>query len=299
MDLTLLTNAQFLNTNLELRRGAYGSVPIASIVSKCARTDSRYKGLLQITLRYPLMTETKSFDSLQNLSLFPSPSSPGQYNDCKPPVQQRKYSLESLGLELGLSLNSQTCFPSPPETPQHIATTSPLQQMNNVLPTFPLLQMNGVELIDWIQPSVYPTVKSNNPRPRSMSLPHMPFRNTVQSPVFTPQSGKYYQPRNQLFSKGSYVCPEPGCYQSFQRSQNLKSHSRCHLTHTPHICGICGLGFKRTNDMQRHSRTMHTKENEKPWGCDKCDRRFGRSDALKRHKASKSREHGCPGRILI
>ena len=155
-----------------------------------------------------------------------------------------------------------------------------------------------MELVDWIQPSVYPPVNSNNPRPRSMSLPQMQFGNTDQGPVI-PQSGKYYQPRNQLSTKGSYVCPEPSCYQSFQRSQNLKSHSRCHLTHTPHICGLCGLGFKRTNDLQRHSRTMHTKEKEMPWGCDKCDRRFGRSDALKRHKASKSREHGCPGRILI
>jgi uncharacterized C2H2 Zn-finger protein len=41
---------------------------------------------------------------------------------------------------------------------------------------------------------------------------------------------------------------------------------------------------------------MHTPNDQKPWACPRCPKRFGRSDALKRHMNSRSKDHGCPGR---
>ncbi|KAI8916353.1 hypothetical protein EDD86DRAFT_185288 [Gorgonomyces haynaldii] len=95
-------------------------------------------------------------------------------------------------------------------------------------------------------------------------------------------------------SDKAFRCTHPGCDRVFTRVQNLRSHARCHLVTAPHNCNHCGLGFRRTTDLQRHIRTMHTPNDQKPWGCQKCGKRFGRSDALKRHMSSRSKEHGCP-----
>ncbi|KAL2920308.1 hypothetical protein HK105_200381 [Polyrhizophydium stewartii] len=40
---------------------------------------------------------------------------------------------------------------------------------------------------------------------------------------------------------------------------------------------------------------MHTPLESRPWGCPACGKRFGRADALKRHRASRSKLHACPG----
>ena len=217
------------------------------------------------------------------------------YQQFSPQPQQQfhQYPLISLERELGLKFNYQSSFPSPPDSPfPTSASSAPIH----------LGKLQGLHFNDWVQPNVYNNMNINiQPKARAMSLPHIQFSglgNGMGSfPMYDAKLRKYSQPHNQQSIETPFKCPHPGCNRSFQRIQNLKSHSRCHLTHTPHKCGQCGLGFKRTTDLQRHFRTIHTKESDKPWGCDGCDRRFGRSDALKRHKASKSRDHGCAGRM--
>lgn len=238
------------------------------------------------------MYQSTQYYSLENPTILQSVDSFGHdfvQNDNLPPtIQECHYSFEPLGLEFGLNFNSQACFPSPPDTPQQIATTSPLLQLNSLEPT------------EWEDPKFFNTFRDSTvQKSRSVSLgTQITVGNFGQVPVASLQVENYRNHRNQISTKGIHKCPEPGCNQSFQRSQNLKSHSRCHLTSTPHKCHQCGLGFKRTNDLHRHFRTMHTAESEMPLGCDKCNRRFGRSDALRRHQTSKSRDLGCPGRII-
>jgi uncharacterized Zn-finger protein len=134
---------------------------------------------------------------------------------------------------------------------------------------------------------------------RAMSLPHIGMGNDfsmMQMNFTIPKTS--YSRKSSISSTSSdktYVCTHPGCDRTFSRIQNLRSHMRCHLLTTPHACKLCGLGFRRTTDLQRHIRTMHVPNDQKPWGCPRCPKRFGRSDALKRHMTSRSKDHGCPG----
>jgi Zinc finger, C2H2 type/C2H2-type zinc finger len=158
------------------------------------------------------------------------------------------------------------------------------------------------------QPSQFQAVPSRFNSPFQPSSPFQPHSSPFQShssPFAQPQS--QFAPESQWNPDESrthiassdplkpFACPHPGCGREFARTQNLRSHSRCHLLTAPHGCKVCGLGFRRTTDLQRHVRTMHTPERLKPWPCERCGRRFGRSDALKRHVSSRSKEHGCSG----
>ncbi|KAJ3103057.1 hypothetical protein HDU97_010413 [Phlyctochytrium planicorne] len=48
-------------------------------------------------------------------------------------------------------------------------------------------------------------------------------------------------------------------------------------------CNLCNVQFKRSHDLKRHTRSLHTKV--KPYVCVKCSKGFSRLDALKRHVA--------------
>lgn len=55
----------------------------------------------------------------------------------------------------------------------------------------------------------------------------------------------------------------------------------------PYECNICNRRFTISNHLARHRRT-HTKE--KPYGCNVCTKRFTRSDDLRKHQRSHSGE---------
>ncbi|KAJ3039430.1 hypothetical protein HDV00_012208 [Rhizophlyctis rosea] len=57
---------------------------------------------------------------------------------------------------------------------------------------------------------------------------------------------------------GLLQCPEPGCFQTFNRRYNLQAHFAAkHRSHKPYTCGWCGRAFSRKHDMNRHGRTKH------------------------------------------
>ncbi|KAI8831837.1 hypothetical protein BC829DRAFT_366101, partial [Chytridium lagenaria] len=51
-------------------------------------------------------------------------------------------------------------------------------------------------------------------------------------------------------------------------------------------CNLCNMSFRRSHDLKRHTRSLHTKI--KPYICVKCTKSFSRLDALKRHVARKT-----------
>ncbi|KAI8802666.1 hypothetical protein BJ742DRAFT_683894 [Cladochytrium replicatum] len=87
--------------------------------------------------------------------------------------------------------------------------------------------------------------------------------------------------RNTKSTATSFPCPFPECNKVFQQKFNLKSHLRSHATERAYQCNMCEAAFRRSHDLKRHHRSLHTQV--KPFGCDLCDKRFSRMDALKRH----------------
>ncbi|KAI8893997.1 hypothetical protein BC833DRAFT_606523 [Globomyces pollinis-pini] len=78
-----------------------------------------------------------------------------------------------------------------------------------------------------------------------------------------------------------FACTFPGCTKTFTKQTNLKSHSRIHHTERNYNCQECGTSFRRSHDLKRHQRSLHS--DVKPFGCARCGKRFSRMDALKRH----------------
>ncbi|KAG0199211.1 hypothetical protein BGX28_007460 [Mortierella sp. GBA30] len=83
-----------------------------------------------------------------------------------------------------------------------------------------------------------------------------------------------------------YKCDQ--CGNHFSRPFNLKSHRFTHKGVKPHICDqvdangvMCGSAFARKHDLERHTRSRHTKNNK--GHCKSCGAQFTRSDAHKRH----------------
>ncbi|KAL0095397.1 hypothetical protein J3Q64DRAFT_1844708 [Phycomyces blakesleeanus] len=78
------------------------------------------------------------------------------------------------------------------------------------------------------------------------------------------------------------TCHFESCSKQFYRRSAFKSHLDTHLDARYFTCITegCGKRFKRKSDLSRHSRA-HSIEND--FMCTDCEKRFYRSDTLKRH----------------
>ncbi|KAG0444704.1 hypothetical protein HPB47_013482, partial [Ixodes persulcatus] len=91
------------------------------------------------------------------------------------------------------------------------------------------------------------------------------------------------------------------CDKVFNRKARLDLHMKyLHLKLKPHVCGECGKGFTRREDLTRHS-VLHT--GEKPYQCPTCHKRFAIKPSLKIHMVTHTKEeprscHEC-GRAFI
>ncbi|KAI7830202.1 hypothetical protein BC939DRAFT_392974 [Gamsiella multidivaricata] len=81
-----------------------------------------------------------------------------------------------------------------------------------------------------------------------------------------------------------HPCTFDGCTKSFTRAFNLRSHLNTHNGERPHKCpeSGCDWDFVRRHDLDRHVKSKHMAN--KPYACSQCTSRFGRSDALQRHR---------------
>ncbi|KAJ3040974.1 hypothetical protein HDV00_010046 [Rhizophlyctis rosea] len=125
----------------------------------------------------------------------------------------------------------------------------------------------------------------------------------MYAPTYTPYPTP---PRTSEPTQSPYTCTYPSCTRPFATLAALKSHLRSHASqsarnspysdassttssppppqaepHKVHACPSCPATFRRTHDLKRHFRSIHT--GEKPFVCGVCRSGFARRDALKRH----------------
>ncbi|KAJ3017393.1 Metallothionein expression activator [Thoreauomyces humboldtii] len=91
-------------------------------------------------------------------------------------------------------------------------------------------------------------------------------------------SSKY---ANALLAHAHLCCPTTGCDKMFSNTAALRAHVKSHALERTYQCDACDASFRRSHDLKRHFRSIHTVI--KPFGCDTCGKRFARMDALKRH----------------
>ncbi|KAJ3302391.1 hypothetical protein HDU76_005532 [Blyttiomyces sp. JEL0837] len=77
------------------------------------------------------------------------------------------------------------------------------------------------------------------------------------------------------------TCPHEGCNKVFNKALNLRSHIKTHVSDKIFTCPLCTASFRRSHDLKRHARSLHT--GVKPFACSRCPKSFSRMDALKRH----------------
>ncbi|KAI8597417.1 hypothetical protein EDD21DRAFT_385495 [Dissophora ornata] len=113
-----------------------------------------------------------------------------------------------------------------------------------------------------------------------------PSSSSSSSSSSSPSTSNLKAPRPQVetIEKRMHPCTVDGCTKSFTRAFNLRSHLNTHNGERPHKCPEpgCDWDFVRRHDLDRHVKSKHMAN--KPYACRQCTSRFGRSDALQRHR---------------
>jgi uncharacterized Zn-finger protein len=93
-----------------------------------------------------------------------------------------------------------------------------------------------------------------------------------------------------------FECSLPNCKKRFTRRVNLEAHIRAHSNHErPFLCNKCERRYARIEDLNRHVKEAHTFTSKqhicgilgKP-GPEGCGQSFTRAEALRRHLRSKA-----------
>ncbi|KAJ3225021.1 hypothetical protein HK099_007494 [Clydaea vesicula] len=201
----------------------------------------------------PLPYSNEFFSQLQHHSLSHPPINPSLFNPSPFTSYQSPF------------MNSADSIVSSSPVIDQLNYFEPLEQQQSQIPA---VNPSDTVTLTFAQLSAL-IAASNKLNEESTSTP---------TPQKEPSAGK---------AQKSFPCTFPGCGKIFSRKFNLHTHTFTHDPNRPRdfVCqeNGCKKTFVRIHDLQRHATTHLPKENV----CLRCDKKFGRSDALARHIKSK------------
>jgi len=175
-----------------------------------------------------------------------------------------------------LDMNGFNSLQSPTYDGQHNYAWMAMDQYQNQSPT----AQHSHNLPTLYSPGSYPTRLNPLQRVAGKQMKHSNSESSIAS-WSTNASAHSFGSNEWRATEPNFPCTFPGCQKVFTKQTNLKSHSRIHHTERNYSCQECGTSFRRSHDLKRHQRSLHS--DVKPFGCGRCGKRFSRMDALKRH----------------
>ena len=74
------------------------------------------------------------------------------------------------------------------------------------------------------------------------------------------------------------------CGKNFKNRRDIRVHAMEHKDPLKFlVCDLCNKRFKSKKNMDHHKRTTHVAEEDRPYGCDRCPKRFCLLSMLKNH----------------
>ncbi|TPX67865.1 hypothetical protein SpCBS45565_g03444 [Spizellomyces sp. 'palustris'] len=140
-------------------------------------------------------------------------------------------------------------------------------------------------------PNIHMMLPGTIPFPTQFTSPYLGPHYSPDSTTTSPATAFHFAPGSvpplpkkiapAASSPGHLACPYAECDKTFAKPFALRAHVKSHGAERTYRCELCEASFRRSHDLKRHFRSIHTVI--KPFGCESCGKRFSRMDALKRH----------------
>ena len=83
------------------------------------------------------------------------------------------------------------------------------------------------------------------------------------------------------------------CPRRFTQPSARLVHQRRHTQDRPYLCADCARAFFTSTELKNHILNRHADASEKPYGCERCGKTFGKQWMVTRHRCGSAKEYLC------